>query len=237
VIAYRGTLAPGGPNPREILDDWVNNAQTRMVRRPDFGDVHDGFYDSHHALWDDVKAGIAKRLNPTPPAAIIVTGHSKGGALAVLGASAIRRTWKNLPVHVVTFAAPRAGGRTFADLYKTLGIPTLRYENRADLVPYLPLGETPQPFVRTLLKAIHAKSPVTGYVAVGDALVAGPGVAEVSLDWIGLAFTLFRTSSLARAIPLIAAHDIDSGVYPTMANEQSGRCAQRRHAECLAALG
>ncbi|MFL6829296.1 MAG: lipase family protein [Sphingomicrobium sp.] len=241
VVAYRGTLARGGDSVREIIDDWVNNAETQMVSRPPYGAVHHGFFDSHRALWNDVRAGIAARLVPTRPSVIIVTGHSKGGALAVLGAAAIRREW-DIPVHVVTFASPRAGGRAFADGYAALRIPTLRYENRADLVPYLPLGESPQPFVRAVLKALSAKYPVTGYVAVGDALVDGPNALAVSLDWLGLAFRLARARNLLKsAVPLIEAHRIDQregeGVYPTMAAGQQRRCAGQRHPECLAALG
>lgn len=240
VVAYRGTLAPGGPNARVIVDDWINNAETGMVPWPGNGDVHDGFLDSHKVLWNDVVRAIEQRIAAAAPSAIIVTGHSKGGALAILGAMAIRRRFQNIPVHVVTFAAPRAGGRTFADVYAGLSIPTLRYENRADLVPYLPLGGTPQPFVRALANRLGLKRPVTGYVGVGVPLVDGPNAAMVTLDWAALGFRLWRTRNLREsAVPLVEAHRIDrrEGVYNRMVAGQERRCAVQRHAECRLALG
>jgi hypothetical protein len=240
VVAYRGTLSPDGPNVRAIVDDWINNAETGMVPWLGNGDVHDGFFDSHKALWRDVEPAIKQRIAATPPRAIIVTGHSKGGALAVLGASAIRRRFQGIPVHVVTFAAPRAGGRTFADAYAVLRIPTLRYENRADLVPNLPLGGGPQPIVRALLNRLGLKRPFTGYVAVGEALVGGPNAAMVTLDWAGLGFRLLRTRNLKEsAIPLVEAHRIDTPkcVYRVMVADEERRCAAQRHSECRLALG
>jgi hypothetical protein len=236
VVACRGTLAPGGPNARLIIDDWINNAETGMVPWPDVGAVHDGFFESHRALWPSVREAIIQRSAAAAPSAIIVTGHSKGGALAVLGAAAIRRQWPGVPVHVVTFAAPRAGGQSFADRYKTLGIPTLRYENRADLVPYLPLGGA-HPAAWSLLKALGVKRPVTGYVGVGEAFVSGPGFVEASMAWAAIGWRLLLTRSLKSAVPLIAAHAIDGDwtEYSKMAQAQAQRCAADRHVECLAA--
>jgi hypothetical protein len=237
VVAYRGTLAPGGPNVRDTIDDWINNAQARMVQWENAG-VHHGFLDSHLALWGEVERAIEQRLAAGPSRAIVVTGHSKGGALAVLGATAIRRRWPEFPIHVVTFAAPRAGGRAFADAYAAMRIPTLRYENRADLVPNLPLGGRPsQPVVWTLLKALGVKSPVVGYVGAGEALIGGPGAFAVTLDWIGLAPRLIRTRNVSEAaVPLVEAHRIDraNGVYNQMVAQQALRCAGHGHGECQA---
>jgi lipase (class 3) len=245
VVAYRGTLAPDGPDIRAIIDDWVNNAETLRREWPGHGDVHDGFLDSHIALWPHVEQEIARRIAAAAPKAIVVTGHSKGGALAVIGATAIRGRFPDIPVHVVTFAGPRAGGRSFADAYGRLGIPTLRYENRADLVPYLPLGDTAQPIVRALLDRLDRvldrrglKRRATGYVAVGNSLIAGPNWAVVAFDWAGVGFRMFQTRSLRDVgVPLIEAHRIDLGVYTEMVAGQAQHCAGQRHAECRAALG
>ena len=245
VVAYRGTLAPDGPDIRAIIDDWINNAETLMRPWAPFGDVHDGFLDSHVALWPKVEQAIAQRIAAAPPRAIIVTGHSKGGALAVIGATAIRGRFPDIPVQVVTFAAPRAGGRSFADAYGRQRIPTLRYENRADLVPYLPLGDTAQPIVRALLDRLDRllnrrglKRRATGYAAVGNPLIAGPNWAAVTLDWAGVGFRLFRTRSVRDiGVPLIEAHRIDRGVYTQMVAGQVQHCVGQRHAECRAALG
>lgn len=241
VVAYRGTLAPGGKDVEAIVDDWVNNVQTNMV---EWGGarVHRGFLDSHRALWPHVQAAMSARLTAHMPRAIVVTGHSKGGAIAPLAAVEIRAKqargeWPAVPVQVVTFAGPRVGDRAFADHYAALRIPTLRYENRADIVPRLPLGENPQPIVRRIISALGAKFPVAGYVAVGDAHVDGPGPLDVAGQWLSLAWRLFNARNPKDcAIPLVAAHGLD-GEYRIMANSAAQTCAQHRHAECAAALG
>ena len=237
VVAYRGTLAKGGESLRDTIDDWINNAETGLVRWPAGGGVHDGFNDSHRVLWPHVERALRERVAAREPREILVTGHSKGGALAVLGATAIREAWQHIPVRVVTFAAPRAGDRPFAAHYAALRIPTLRYENRSDLVPYLPLGDGVHPIVRTVTRALGLRAQVTGYVPVGEALVGGDSLATSTIKWLAVAYRMKWAGRPADyAGPLVAAHGLD-GVYATMAGQSAKRCAQQRHAECAAALG
>jgi triacylglycerol lipase len=80
---------------------------------------------------------VSQQLQAAGPGAqLLITGHSKGGALAIL--AALRFWVKNqVPSRVVTFAAPRAGDRAFADVYNNARIIHTRYEFQDDLVPHM----------------------------------------------------------------------------------------------------
>jgi triacylglycerol lipase len=69
---------------------------------------------------------------------LVVTGHSLGGALAVLAADILNA--QGFLIHsVYTFGQPRVGDATFAARYNmTLGQRTFRIVNSNDLVPRLP---------------------------------------------------------------------------------------------------
>lgn len=64
---------------------------------------------------------------------LIITGHSKGGALAQLAAVRLAA----LKPRVVTFAAPMVGDLAFASDYPEV-VDLLRIEGNFDLVPFLP---------------------------------------------------------------------------------------------------
>src|SRR5262249_52990758 len=72
-----------------------------------------------------------------PGARLLITGHSKGGALAPLAAL---RLWamNQTPSRVITFAGPRVGDRAFADIYNNAQIVHTRYEFQDDIVPHVP---------------------------------------------------------------------------------------------------
>jgi hypothetical protein len=66
---------------------------------------------------------------------LFITGHSMGGALAVLTAWRLA-TLGRPPVATYTFGAPRVGDTTFCSGY---ALPTYRIVNRLDIVPEVPL--------------------------------------------------------------------------------------------------
>ncbi|KAF3605567.1 hypothetical protein DY000_02044605 [Brassica cretica] len=76
---------------------------------------------------------------------ITVTGHSLGGALAVLSAydvaeMGLNRTKKGkvVPVTVFTYSAPRVGNIRFKERMEELGVKVLRVVNKHDVVPKSP---------------------------------------------------------------------------------------------------
>lgn len=130
ILAFRGTREPW---------DFIMDARFLAKRKlhpllPDAAAVHRGFADGY---WG-VSAQIIATINERKPRRIIVTGHSLGGARAILCAAHLEML--SLPVSdVVTFGAPRVGNAAFRDYYNDrLHESTLRFEAQGDLVPWTP---------------------------------------------------------------------------------------------------
>jgi Lipase (class 3) len=154
IVAFRGTIPPGDP---DSIPDWLEDffdIPTTCGALP--GQVHSGFCHDIHTLIEPVIAAV-QSFNPAPGKPVYVTGHSKGGALASLGAYLM--TVAGIPVkQVVTFASPRTGDAAFKAGYQKLIPNQIRYENYGDIVPLLP---TSQAFIPALA-AILAKIPNIG---------------------------------------------------------------------------
>ena len=101
--------------------------------------VHEGFQDAFHASALHIGRIIGEYLKPNHQ--LWLTGHSLGGALAVLLAATLLES--KLPVHgLYTFGAPRVGDKRFA---RTLNAAlkgkaaNWRVANEGDIVPHVPL--------------------------------------------------------------------------------------------------
>jgi hypothetical protein len=115
--------------------------------------VHRGFYVNLRSLWEDISAKLDAALAPTPPATdtpplqplqrLYVTGHSLGGAMAVLAAARIlneaKTSWHRVLHGVYTFGQPAVGDLNFVQQYqRTLGAMLFRHTYKLDAVPRLP---------------------------------------------------------------------------------------------------
>lgn len=119
VLAFRGTT----PDPHDILTDIRFLPQKWATG----GSVHRGFADALDTIWGTITAQI-----PSSDARLLMTGHSLGGALALLAASRLR------PSKLFTFGSPSVGDEKFA---KTVAeVPHDRFHNCSDLVCRLPLA-------------------------------------------------------------------------------------------------
>jgi Lipase (class 3) len=123
VLCFRGTAKPF---------QWISNMvfhphKWERFREPGESSgiyVHSGFYVMFKRIWPLLWPSL--RLSPRP---WIFTGHSLGGALAML-ANAVVKADK-----VYTFGAPRIGNAEFAATYLQN---TIRIVNHQDIVPLLP---------------------------------------------------------------------------------------------------
>ncbi|WP_019634799.1 lipase family protein [Actinomadura atramentaria] len=135
VVAFRGTEP-------DQLRDWLSDGEALLIPHASGrGRVHQGFHLALDAVWPQVADAVA-----APGRTVWFTGHSLGGALAVLAAA---RLYFADPCRsadgVCTFGQPRACDAALADAYdEALRGRTHRFVNNNDLVARLP----PDPFYR-----------------------------------------------------------------------------------------
>lgn len=141
IVCFRGTLPPSlNPHgkPLRILLDWLNDLQAAPARGAGLaGRVHQGFLQSLDALWPYIEelnlAEIARNKS------LIISGHSKGGALMYL--AAYRLAARGIPIAAAySYAAPRAGDKDFARAFDRHPLlkHVYRYEFQDDIVPHVP---------------------------------------------------------------------------------------------------
>jgi predicted lipase len=135
-VAFRGT---------ETLFDWKNNIE--VMYEPyafvkDAGDVHFGFQSLYTIMRESVITSLSKICGDCEQ--VFVTGHSLGGALALLSALDIAfNTEKNLTPKLITFAGPRVGLFKFHQFFNHRVPSCYRVVASGDIVPHLPLFVPP----------------------------------------------------------------------------------------------
>lgn len=147
VIAFRGSQSPGS---LDGVKDWLlTNARNFLVLPEgrigtDFAAAgvgarfHRGFLEALQEIWaplyDCVDEAFGRRDRP-----VWVTGHSLGGALALLCAWRMHQQF--VPIHqVVTFGAPMIGNDATAQAFaREFPNKIFRYVDASDLVPKLPM--------------------------------------------------------------------------------------------------
>lgn len=119
VLAIRGTTS---------VQDWWANARVGLEGIEGGGKVHKGF----HGAYLDARPRIDALLSKIDSLPLFVTGHSLGGAVAVMA------TWyrnKDGNAACYTFGAPRVGNHVFNEAFRT---PIYRVVNAWDPVPLVP---------------------------------------------------------------------------------------------------
>jgi len=132
LVAFRGT---------QTVMDWIDDVDALAVPYlavAGAGLVHMGF----QLVYEHIRKSVAQLIAIGCKGAkrVLVTGHSLGGAVAVLGGYAIA---KNMVPGVVpelyTLAGPRAGAPDFAANFNRLIPVCNRIVNFMDVVPQVPL--------------------------------------------------------------------------------------------------
>jgi hypothetical protein len=168
VIAWRGTVTglEWAANlkfnliPCGLTDESKHGQSTHI-------EVEEGFLSLYTAAKEDsrfnkisaqsylvkeIRDLIDKYQGPDSELSITVTGHSLGSALAILSAYDLaesdlnqveavvggKKTVKQIPITVFSFAGPRVGNLAFKERLKELGVKVLRVVNKKDVVPHVP---------------------------------------------------------------------------------------------------
>lgn len=129
VVVFRGT---------EDLLDWRTNIKLAWIALQGGVKVHTGFFQAYwpvrKAMFDKVRALIQAKPRP-----VYVTGHSLGGALAVMATAELANhdeaAVRDSIAACYTFGCPKVGDRSFDQYVK---VPLYRITNGVDLVPTVP---------------------------------------------------------------------------------------------------
>jgi triacylglycerol lipase len=186
VVAFRGTSSRA--HLKTDIQARLNVARVavdgRCVR------VHAGFY----AAFSKIESKLREVLTARDEAkAVYLTGHSLGGALALVAAAAFGGNDKlgDRIAAVYTFGAPRVGGADFPNLVKA---PHYRVVNSGDVVPLVP------------------PNWLTGYVHTGMPILLKPNSDHPIKrnPWSSAFFLVLQSLVLwpfARRLRLLRAHD------------------------------
>lgn len=153
IISFSGTQ-----NFKQILDHDLNFLPTKWEPK---GKAHSGFAKRSIKLINEIEYFIEENDD------FIISGHSLGGAIAVLCASRITTNGKNV-VGVYTFGTPKIGNEEFKEYYihQNLWKKTKNYVFPRDFVRKLPpfiykqIGDEIELYsdVKNLLKTHDIKS-------------------------------------------------------------------------------
>lgn len=146
ILAFRGTEGP--ETGKSFIKDWSSDAIIQQAEfksyfpsAPVIGNIHAGFGKALRDNWSKVAARLAKLRSKYPQASLWITGHSLGGALAVLAAACCYyETQHQSPVAgCYTFGQPRVGDLIFHSFYESaLGGRSYFVVNNGDIVTRIP---------------------------------------------------------------------------------------------------
>ncbi|MCX7424334.1 MAG: lipase family protein [Planctomycetia bacterium] len=146
VVAFRGTESP---TSLEGVKDWLLTDAVDLLIVPEGrlgtdlaaagvgARFHQGFVNAIAAIWDPVREAVDREMNAAERP-LWITGHSLGGALALLAAWLFLR--RMVPVHqIYTFGGPMIGNDLAVTAFdREFAGKIFRYVNVPDPVPKLP---------------------------------------------------------------------------------------------------
>ena len=126
VVAFPGSVT---------LNDWLEDFKAMPVSDSDITTsphgwiVHQGFLEAADSVFDPVRDAVAGK-----PYAL--TGHSLGGAIALLIGATLAARYDHPPIRITTFGAPRVGLGGYVDATRSMEIYEFRFGN--DIVTQVP---------------------------------------------------------------------------------------------------
>lgn len=164
VSSLAGLSAPADPHALERLGD--------IKGEPGW---HQGFARGWSVVANQVEAWLTGLQGAT---AIVLSGHSLGGALAQVGAFEMAMRHRRVAA-VVTFGAPPVGNNFFAEAYDKLGLQerTVRLESDGDSVPKV---------MRRWYYRLHTslRDTMKGFLTVSEAVTVPSGYNPVGATWL-----------------------------------------------------
>jgi triacylglycerol lipase len=191
VVAFRGSEAP---NTLDGLKDWLlTNANNYLIlpegqSGTEFAAAgvgarfHRGFLDALAMVWQSLFTTV-EQAQKTKERPLWITGHSLGGAIALMAAWRFQRNFLAVQ-EIVTFGAPMIGNDTAARAFEQeFSGKIYRYVDLNDVVPHLPsvslLANAYQHCLNEVaLSAAEAAAAVAGLKALGQS----PSTSEKELD-------------------------------------------------------
>ena len=122
VLAFRGTQ----PSIKDVFTD----IKADLVSAPKGGRIHRGFHEAYQKVADQIE----KTLNEYKKLPLYITGHSLGGALALV---ATRYLGSDSTGATYTYGCPRVADD---DFFLSIKTPVYRVVNAADAVARVPFG-------------------------------------------------------------------------------------------------
>lgn len=137
IFGFRGTNGADFKN-------WATNLDSTMIPYPGVAGarIHSGFYEAYSDIKSQVHEAFKVLVAENPTARIFLTGHSLGGALAVVAAIDLKETFNpSNKMTLYTYGQPRVGDDDLSDHIFSLFNENnyFRVVNYDDTVPHNPI--------------------------------------------------------------------------------------------------
>ncbi len=190
IFCFRGTSNPG---------QWIRDLRFLPVDHP-WGAIHAGFRGGVENAEPDVQAfmSFASKANH-----VWITGHSLGGALAVIAAARLKQY--GITSSIYTYGQPRVSLNGFGERFE-IELPgkLFRFINGNDIVPRIPPGLIYQHF-GTVKHIVQC-----GFEATGNELVdkEPPPLTKQEFDTLQASIQETNGESFEGSLPWISDHSI-----------------------------
>lgn len=181
VIIFRGTQPTQMADVSADLKTWPKRSEEVQ------GLVHTGFASALDYVWKDLEPFVDECVKRHDIKQVLFTGHSLGGALAVVAAARSKYVGE-----VYTYGQPRVGNRKYSKQVKSK---VYRFVNNNDIVPRIP-----PPLV--------FRHQGTKYQIVDDRIVIP--TSNWKAFWLSMEVRIKRIFKLSYFRSLVGDHDINA---------------------------